>query len=328
MSCGARYRFSPVANSKEADELVREEIGASGTPADAVEQGAPDPRIALVESLFEGTGATYDRMVFWATLGIDALWKRRLVRAIPAGARRILDLACGTGISTLAIARARPDCAVVGVELRDEYLAFARAKLARDPQPNVALVLSRAEDYVCPTPFDCISSSYLAKYADLGALVGRNRAMLAPGGLLQMHDFCLPPNRVLRAIWRLYFRVMQRTVARLMPSWRPIYVGLPKLIEAHPLARGAARRAARARLRGHPHRIPDARRLRGRHRDAWAVSGPRQRQPRPPCSQRARATAPAMAIVPRLTHCRMRSRRRMASRSTASPPRAARRIAL
>lgn len=190
-----------------------------------------DPRVALVDRFFEGTGASYDAMVHWATLGIDRLWKKRLVAAVPQAARRVLDLACGTGISTLAIARARPQCEVVGVELRDEYLAVARAKLAADPHPRVALVLSRAEDFDCAEPFDCITSSYLAKYADLPRLIARNHAMLVPGGALLMHDFTLPPHRVLRALWRIYFVVMQQTVARLVPSWREIYDGLPKLIE-------------------------------------------------------------------------------------------------
>ena len=197
-----------------------------------VEDRRDDPRIALVSQFFEGTGATYDRMVQWATLGIDRLWKRRMVRAIPADARRILDLACGTGISTLAIARARPAAEIVGVELREEYLQFARGKLAREPRLNVSLILSRAEDYTSAVPFDCISSSYLAKYAELPRLIAANRAMLRPGGVLLMHDFTLPPNALLRAIWRAYFRVMQHTVARVLPSWREIYFGLPRLIEA------------------------------------------------------------------------------------------------
>ena len=190
---------------------------------------APDNRLALVQRFFEGTGASYDAMVQGATLGIDGLWKRRIVECIPPDARRILDLACGTGISTLAIAAARPRAQVVGVELRDEYLAFARAKLAGNP--NVTWVLSRAEDYADPEPFDCIASSYLAKYADLPRLIRGNRAMLAPGGTLVMHDFMLPTSGVLRAVWRAYFMLMQQTVARAFPAWKEIYHGLPKLIE-------------------------------------------------------------------------------------------------
>jgi len=189
-------------------------------------------RLELVERLFDGTGATYDGMVQWATLGIDRHWKRRIVAAIPSTARRVLDLACGTGISTFAIARARPDCEVVGVELRDEYLAFARAKLRREPLPNVSFVLSRAEEFRSDIAFDCISSSYLAKYADLPRLIRANAAMLAPGGTLLMHDFTLPPVAFLRGVWRAYFAIMQRTVARAMPAWQEIYYGLPRLIES------------------------------------------------------------------------------------------------
>src|SRR4051812_13176070 len=175
-----------------------------------------DARLALVEQFFDGTGASYDAMVNWATLGIDRLWKRRIVDEIPRKARRVLDLACGTGISTFAIARAFPGVEVVGVELREEYLSRAREKL--HGQPTVRFVLSRAEDYRCDIPFDCIASSYLAKYADLPRLIDANRAMLAPGGVLLMHDFTLPPVAWLRAVWRAYFAIMQQTVARVWPA--------------------------------------------------------------------------------------------------------------
>lgn len=190
-----------------------------------------DPRTALVERFFRGTGSTYDLVVNVATFGIDRRWKRRLVSLIPSGAERILDLACGTGISTLAIARRFPHSRVVGVDLREEYLAIARDKVRRLRLSNVELVLSRAEDYRAAQPFDCISSSYLAKYADLPLLVRNSREMLKDGGLLLMHDFTLPPNPALVAIWRLYFRALQLVGGALLPAWREIYHGLPQLIE-------------------------------------------------------------------------------------------------
>lgn len=93
------------------------------------------------------------------------------------------------------------------------------------------LVLARAEDYRSAEPFDCITSSYLAKYADLPRLVRNCRAMLKPGGVLLVHDFTLPPRRPLVALWRLYFRALQTVGGALLPSWNEIYYGLPKLIE-------------------------------------------------------------------------------------------------
>jgi len=190
-----------------------------------------DPRLELVERFFRGTGSTYDLVVNVATFGIDRLWKRRIVRAIPASSERILDLACGTGLSTVAIARRFPRARVVGVELRDEYLAFARKKLREQHVPNVELVLSRAEDYCASEPFDCIASSYLAKYADLPRLARNCRGMLKEGGVLLTHDFILPPRRSLLALWRLYFRALQTIGGVLLPSWNEITHGLPKLIE-------------------------------------------------------------------------------------------------
>lgn len=191
----------------------------------------PDPRLAIVERFFAGTGDSYDFMVNLATLGGDRRWKRRIVDLIPTDARRVLDLACGTGISTLAIAEARPDCRVVGVELRDEYLQFARDKVAKSGRSNVELVLSRAEDFRSEQPFDAVVSSYLAKYADLPRLTRNSRDMLAPGGLLLMHDFVFPPKPHLVWIWRLQFKVLQVAGGPLFPAWREIYYGLPRLIE-------------------------------------------------------------------------------------------------
>jgi demethylmenaquinone methyltransferase / 2-methoxy-6-polyprenyl-1,4-benzoquinol methylase len=193
-----------------------------------------DARLALVERFFEGTGASYDFMVNVATLGIDRLWKRRLVNLIPPNPTRVLDLACGTGISTLAIAKRHPGCQVVGVELRDEYLALARAKRMRQARANIELVLGRAEDYRSDHPFDCITSSYLAKYAELPRLCRNAHAMLKPGGVFLAHDFTYPPKAYLVRIWRLYFGILQHAGSRLFPTWREIYFGLPELIEQSP----------------------------------------------------------------------------------------------
>jgi demethylmenaquinone methyltransferase/2-methoxy-6-polyprenyl-1,4-benzoquinol methylase len=201
-------------------------------PPDPVDPSDPaDPRLALVERFFHGTGASYDFMVHAATFGIDRWWKRRIVRLIPPSSRRVADLACGTGISTLAIARRLPHCQIVGVELRNEYLQVARDKVRRLGLENVELVLSRAEDWRPAASFDCISSSYLAKYADLPRLVGNAWDLLEPGGLFLMHDFTYPPRPALVRLWRLYFKGLQGLGGAFFPEWREIYHGLPRLIE-------------------------------------------------------------------------------------------------
>lgn len=195
------------------------------------QESRSDPRIDLVHRFFKGTGTTYDAMVAYATFGIDGRWKRRIVDQLPPNPERILDLACGTGISTLAIAERFPHCRVIGVELRAEYLEIAERKVRQLGVRNVEFVLSRAEDYRCREPFDGVVSSYLAKYADLERLIPVSKELLKAGGVVVMHDFILPPKVYLVPVWRLYFRGLQRICDFFFPSWREIAYGLPRLIE-------------------------------------------------------------------------------------------------
>jgi demethylmenaquinone methyltransferase/2-methoxy-6-polyprenyl-1,4-benzoquinol methylase len=190
-----------------------------------------EERLELVHRFFNGTGSSYDFMVHFATFGIDRRWKRRILALLPRNPARILDLACGTGILTTAIARRYPDCRVIGVELRDEYLQYAREKVRRLGLRNVELVLSRAEDYSTRKRFDCVCSSYLAKYADLPLLIRNNATMLEDGGLVLMHDFIYPPTATLRFFWRAYFKSMQTLGSRAFRAWREIFFGLPCVIE-------------------------------------------------------------------------------------------------
>jgi demethylmenaquinone methyltransferase/2-methoxy-6-polyprenyl-1,4-benzoquinol methylase len=118
------------------------------------------------------------------------------------------------------------------VELREEYLAIAREKFRKLGMRNVEFVLSRAEEFAPAERFDCVVSSYLAKYADLARLTRNTHAMLEPGGLLLMHDFTYPPKPVLRRVFWLYFSLMRGAGARFFPSWREIFHGLPELIQA------------------------------------------------------------------------------------------------
>jgi demethylmenaquinone methyltransferase / 2-methoxy-6-polyprenyl-1,4-benzoquinol methylase len=190
-----------------------------------------DPRVHLVETFFSGTGASYEAMVHYATLGIDRRWKRTILGEMPAGATRILDLASGTGLLTLAIAGRFPSAEVVGVELREEYLTLAREKQRAAGLGHVSFHLGRAEEFTSDRRFDCVVSSYLAKYADLPRLATAAASWLKPDGLFVAHDFTLPPDRRLVQIWRLYFWLLQRLVGPFLPAWRQIFYGLPRLIE-------------------------------------------------------------------------------------------------
>jgi demethylmenaquinone methyltransferase/2-methoxy-6-polyprenyl-1,4-benzoquinol methylase len=185
----------------------------------------------LVFRLFAGTGATYDEVVERATLGLDSRWKRAILERMRAP-RRVLDLASGTGIVSLAIASRFPGCEVTGVELQPEYCRIAEERArAGGFADRVRFVCAAAEEAPLePAHYDHAVTSYLPKYARLDVLVPRLEAALVPGGRLVFHDFTQPadPRAAARAEEQLA-ACLALAEAR-APEWVTIFRELPGII--------------------------------------------------------------------------------------------------
>jgi SAM-dependent methyltransferase len=116
-----------------------------------------------------------------------------LLRSLPAPPRRALDLACGTGAASLALATA--GARVVGVDRSRAMLRIARAR-ARDRGLSVRWVAAdirrlgqapAARDALRPASFDLItclydSLNYLTGPDDLAAACAGVARLLRPGG--------------------------------------------------------------------------------------------------------------------------------------------------
>lgn len=175
-------------------------------------------REALVDRWFDGTGASYDRVVAWTTLGLDAYWKRRILAALPERANRVLDLACGTGIVLERLALRYPHAELVGVDLTQEYLDVAEAKLRRKGI-QARLIHANAENVALEGHFDAVSASYLPKYVDADRLLTNLTPHVAPGGTVVMHDFTVPKALLTRWAWYGWMRLLATAGRRVFPAW-------------------------------------------------------------------------------------------------------------
>jgi len=186
----------------------------------------------LAKRFFAGNSSTYDPIANFCTLGLDTLWKRQILERIPEGAKQIIDQACGTGILTLQIARRFPRCRVIGVDLHDEYLNIARQKAGDLRLNNVDFFCGYAEDFIFEEgSIDCITSSYLAKYADLDRLVSNAKTMLRKDGALILHELTYPVNPVFLGLWKLHFRFLQTYGVWKYPEWERAFREIPALLK-------------------------------------------------------------------------------------------------
>ncbi len=189
-----------------------------------------DPSLARIRTLFSGAAPRYDVVVRTTTLGMDVLWKRRLLATIPPDRSfdRIVDLACGTGIVTEALATRYPDADVIGVDLSEDMLAIAWRRLT---QENVELVRMRAEDLhaLRSASVDLVVGSYLPKYVDLDELARSVTAVLDELGVVVFHDFTYPHHPIYRFGFDVYWAALARLLDRL-PGYGPIAADLKPLI--------------------------------------------------------------------------------------------------
>ena len=179
--------------------------------------------IETARRFFAGTAPTYDLSVRLWTLGLDQWWKRKILGKIPAFPERLLDQACGTGILTLQMARRFSACRVIGIDIHREYLTLAARKAESLGLGNVQWVQGRAEDVILKGRYDCIVSSYLAKYADINLLIRGAEKMLRPGGVLVIHDFTYPRGPFFSEALGIYFRIMRTFGSRVLPQWRIVF---------------------------------------------------------------------------------------------------------
>ena len=185
----------------------------------------------IAQRFFASNGDTYDRIANLSTLGFDIVWKKKILKKIPHGSRYIIDQACGTGILTLKIAQRFPHSRIVGVDLHEEYLTIARKKAQDLRLTNVEFIAGRAEDVVLDGGADCITSSYLAKYADLDLWIANAREMLHEGGVLVIHELTYPTRPAFIGLWNLQFKFLQTYGAWQYPEWGVAFHELPSLLK-------------------------------------------------------------------------------------------------
>jgi ubiquinone/menaquinone biosynthesis C-methylase UbiE len=115
---------------------------------------------------------------------------------------RVLDLCCGTGLSTEALVRAYPDAEVVGLDASDGMLERARQKRALI---GVRLVLGDAMDPAAAGvtgPFDGILMAYgIRNVPDPDTCIDRLFALLAPGGSICFHEYSVADSLWSKAVW-------------------------------------------------------------------------------------------------------------------------------
>lgn len=166
-------------------------------------------RDETLASAFDKAAVSYDRLVA-ANPGYHRDLRRSARRMdVPVGdsAPRILDLGCGTGASTAALARTYPGARITAVDASAGMLARAAGK---PWPPGVKFVHSPAEQLAgagVAGPFDAVFAAYLVRnLTDPAHVLREMYGLLRPGGRLAVHDYSLSGRLRHRLVWEAVCR--------------------------------------------------------------------------------------------------------------------------
>ena len=116
-----------------------------------------------------------------------------ILAAAPAGARRAVDLGCGAGVTSIALARARPDLAVTGVDVSPDLVAIARARGDGIEHLAFAVADLNSKAAAVADGIDLLCSRHgVMFFADPGSVFAALRAGARPGATLVFSCFRAP----------------------------------------------------------------------------------------------------------------------------------------
>ena len=189
--------------------------------------------------MFNNIAANYDIINKISSFGLDGYWRRRLIRSIKkSNARKVLDIACGTGVLSWMIYR-KLHLEVTGLDLSAEMLRQAEKKrvhhsLQHQPPPLFI------EGYAEKLPFANLSFDAVTVAFGVRNFENRSDAfqqiyrVLKPGGHLFILDFATPKNRLWSAVFRIYFWYILPLLGRVISGDKNAYLYLPRSVTHFP----------------------------------------------------------------------------------------------
>jgi demethylmenaquinone methyltransferase / 2-methoxy-6-polyprenyl-1,4-benzoquinol methylase len=195
-----------------------------------------------VAAMFDAVAARYDLTNDVLSVGQTRLWRRAVARAVDAQQDdRVLDLAAGTGSSSLPFAAA-------GAFVVPCDFSLGMLRVGRGSHRELSFVAGDALRLpFTDGSFDSVTISFgLRNVSDVDAALHEMARVTRPGGRLVVCEFSHPTWAPFRALYSGYLMRALPTVARRVSSNPDAYVYLAESIRAWPDQQALAARIVAA----------------------------------------------------------------------------------
>ena len=189
-----------------------------------------DKKPAEVAAMFDEVAPTYDLTNALLSFGQDRRWRKIVRQAVnPISGQKILDLAAGTGASSVAFAR--PGVKVIAGDFSEGMLAVGRER-----HPEIEFVFADATALPFgDNEFDAVTISFgLRNVVDVQKALGEMHRVTKPGGVIVICEFSKVSSRWFAPIYDFYLNKLLPTLSGLASKTPEAYRYLSDSILAWP----------------------------------------------------------------------------------------------
>ncbi len=196
------------------------------------------PEGRQVQQMFSAIAGRYDVLNHVLSGGMDFWWWWRMARASGAGpGKRFLDVAAGTGDSSLALARRGAE--VVSTDFTHAMLRLGPAKFARKGLAERIWASSDADAQALPfrdASFDGLTICYgIRNVENRAQAYAEFLRVLRPGGQLTILEFSTPLLPGLKGCYDWYSRRVLPRIGAWISGDASAYTYLPESIRTFPV---------------------------------------------------------------------------------------------
>ncbi len=191
-----------------------------------------------VRGIFSNIASSYDTFNTLASMGIDRLWRRALVKACRLGeSSRVLDIAAGTGDVSLAIAEQAGPAEVVVTDFTPEMLEIAEHKAGSyTGRSRLTFRLADAQDLPFEDEsFDVVTVAFgVRNFPERDRNFSEVLRVLKPGGRYVILEFSRPSFGPWRGVYHVYLQNVIPTIGGALTHDRESFVYLNDSIRRFP----------------------------------------------------------------------------------------------
>jgi demethylmenaquinone methyltransferase / 2-methoxy-6-polyprenyl-1,4-benzoquinol methylase len=198
-----------------------------------------------VRDMFAGVAKRYDLLNHLLSFNLDRYWRRRTVRSVgeflSLPGARVLDICCGTGDLTLALAEAAGGLPVFGSDFCHPMLLEAARKSQARRAKNALFEADALGLPLATGSLDLVTVAFgLRNFANYADGLREMYRVLKPGGAAAILEFSQPPNRTFAILYNFYSMRILPAIGGIVSGSREAYRYLPDSVRKFPGAEALA----------------------------------------------------------------------------------------